>query len=149
VDGTDGYTEIWARNLVGGQTTRLVRAGPTADLGRPTVGGGRVAWQSVTPKESRIALYTLKNGARAWIGRTKIGLAAHPSLHGSRLLWVDQRGTGSTLKVRVLGTSRTSVIASTGARTTVFWTTALLGRTAHVTRWFQGQGVSRIDRVRF
>jgi TolB protein len=149
VDHGDGSSEIRARNLVGGKTVQVIHVGPLADIGRPAIGGGRIAWQSVTPKESRIALYTLRNGVRSRPVRTRIGLLSHPSLHGNRLVWVDRRSTGSVLKVRVLGTGRTAILARSGSRSTVLWTTSLLGRTAHVTRWFQGKGLARIDRVRF
>jgi hypothetical protein len=68
---------------------------------------------------------------------------------GARLLWVDQRKAGSKLKVAVIGRRTARVLARTESGGRIFWTTALAGRTAYLTRWYSGKGVARIESLRF
>jgi hypothetical protein len=145
----DGGSEILLRNLKKGSVRAIARGGPKMDFGRPAIGNGRVAWQSVGPKGSRIGLETITSGKRAIAVRTKIGLLAHPSVSGARLLWVDQRKAGSKLKVAVIGRRTARVLARTESGGRIFWTTALAGRTAYLTRWYSGKGVARIESLRF
>jgi len=146
---SDGGSDILLRNLAKGGGRRIARGGPRSDLGRPAIGKGRVAWQAVRPEGSRIGLESIATGRRSIAARTKIGLLAHPALSGGRLLWVDQRNGGSKLKIRVLAGGSARVLAKTESPGRVFWTTALAGHTAFLTRWYSGRRVARIESLRF
>jgi hypothetical protein len=148
-DRADGGSEILLRNLAKGGVRAIARGGPKMDFGRPAIGGGRVAWQSVGPKGSAIGLEAIKTQKRAVPVRTKIGLLAHPSLSGARVLFVEQRKGTSRLRVQVIGRRTSRILAKTDSGGRIFWTTALAGRTAYLTRWYSGKGVARIESLRF
>jgi len=145
----DGSSEILLRNLAKGGVRGVVRGGPKMDFGRPAIGKGRVAWQAVGPGGSRIGLMAIATGRRVLVAHTKIGLLAHPALSDGRLLWVDRRRGGSKLKIWAIGTRSARVLTQTASSGRVFWTTALAGRTAYLTRWYTGKGIARIESLRF
>jgi hypothetical protein len=145
----DGGSDIWLQNLGKGGRRRIAGGGPKLNLGRPAIAGGRVAWQSVGPTGSRIGLEAILTGKRAVAARTKIGLLAHPSLSAGRLVWVDQRRAGSKLRIWKIGSRSARTLAHTERSGRIFWTTALSGQTAYLTRWFSGKGIARIEKLGF
>jgi hypothetical protein len=128
---------------------RIVRTARSNDLGRPSLARGRLAWHLVTPKDSSIVVQTLSTGRRKVVARTKIGLLANPSLSGRRVVWVDERSTGSRLLARRLDRRRVVTLWSLSGRGRLFWTTALAGRKAYVTRWYPSTLGARLVRVDF
>jgi hypothetical protein len=150
-DGYDGGRELWLTNLTTGRLELLASARPGIDLGRPSLAGGRVAWHVAGPGTSRIDLYTLATRKRSVFARSRIALLSHPALGSGRVLWVDSRQGVSRLRVRRLDVARprTVTLARTWTRNERFWTTALAGRSAYVTRWDAATGVSQIEHVRF
>jgi hypothetical protein len=128
---------------------RIARTSRSNDLGRPSLVGGRLAWHRVTRKDSRIFVYTLATGKRKVVARTKIGLLANPSVTRHRVIWVDERSTGSRLLTRRLDRRRVTSLWSLKGRERLLWTTALVGRSAHVTRWYPSTRSARLVRIDF
>ncbi|MBD0291101.1 MAG: hypothetical protein ICV74_07585 [Thermoleophilia bacterium] len=149
VDLRDGVTELRLRDLVSGAVDRLARVGAERDVGRPAASGTRIAWTVTGSRFSRVVLFDALTGARVFAARTRIGNLLAPALSGERVAWVDQRQRTSYLRVRVLGAPRVATIARTRRRAEAFWTTALAGRTAYVTRWRLLARETHLERVRF
>jgi hypothetical protein len=119
------------------------------ELGRPSLAGGRLAWHKVTNRESRVTVEQLATGKRIIIARSKIALETYPSLTASRIVWIEQRSHGSALRHRRFDRTGARTIYSSTGRDRLFWTTALVGRTAYVTRWSLSTGASTLVRVTF
>jgi hypothetical protein len=127
----------------------LVRARARTEIGRPSVRAGRVAWHLADARGSRVVVYTIAAGTRQVLARSRIALHAHPSLSTTHLVWVEQRSGLSSLRLRRLGRRGITTLATSRSRDRLYWTTALLGRTAYVTRWTVSTGVARLVAVRF
>jgi hypothetical protein len=149
IDAFDGAKELWLRNLTTGSTLLLTKGGARSDIGRPSVAAGRVAWHLAGERGSSIFVYEIENGARRPVARSRIALLSHPSLTDSRITWVDQRMGSSYLRLRRLAGGPLVTLAVSRDRAEEFWTTALAGRAAYVTRWFVGFDLAEIERFRF
>ena len=122
---------------------------PSVDLGRPSLHRDRLAWHRVITAGSRVFLYTISTGRRVTIAKSKIALLAHPSVTSQRIVWVDQRSGVTRLKKQWLTAKSASTLWSLRTRSRTFWTTALDGRTAIVTRWIPSTGAAFLFRVAF
>jgi cytochrome c biogenesis protein CcdA len=149
LDAFDGSKELWLTNLTTGAATLVTRAGAHADLGRPSIAAGRVAWHVVGERGSLIGLYTIESGARRVLVRSKIALLSNPSLTASRIVWVDQRQARSALRGRRLDDPRVTTLAAARTRAEAFWTTELEGRSAYVTHWFVLEDFAQLERYPF
>jgi hypothetical protein len=148
VDRFDGGKELWLRNLVTREVERVAHVGPFADLGRPALGGGRLAWHVATSNGSSIGLLDVRTGKRSVLARSKIALLAFPSVTDARAVWVEQRQRQSFLRLRRFDRRGTVTLARTWSLDELFWTTALAGRSAYVTRWYAAIGLTRLERLR-
>lgn len=144
-----GRKELRLRNMRKNTVRVVARIGARTDLGRPALAKGRLAWHTAGPKGSRVYLYGIARGRRTIMASSKIALIANASLNGRWIAWTEQRANASRLMVRRIGTNKRIRVARTKAGTRAFWTTALQGRTAYVTRWFVPEGYSRINQIRF
>jgi hypothetical protein len=134
----------------GAPTERQIAATLLAnDLGRPALRAGRLAWHTITNRESRVTVQRLATGRRTLIARSKIAVEANPSLDASRIVWIEQRAHSSALRKRRFDRRVIRTIYSTTGRDRLLWTTALLRRTAYVTRWSLTTGASTLVRVTF
>jgi hypothetical protein len=134
----------------GAPVTRAVaRVGLGQDLGRPSLAGGRIAWHKVRGKGSDVFVQVLASGRRARVAHSVIGVVSNPSLTASRVVWVDQRSAAAALRVHRFGRRGARTIYRITGRTRLFWTTALVGRTAYVARWARSTGASTLIRVNF
>ena len=149
LDVYDGTKELWLRNLTSGQTVLVAAVGPNADLGRPALSAGRVVWHVATAKGSSIGLYERESGARRILARSKSSLLWAPALSDSRVIWVDQRGDVTRLRLRRLDGGPATTLVGTRDRNQAFWTTGLAGRSAYFTRWYVILGFAQIERIRF
>ena len=149
IDAFDGARELWLANLVSGETRLVTRVRTRTDIGRPSLAAGRLAWHAAGANGSVIRLYTIKTQARGIVARSKIALLAYPSLTDARIVWVERRSGVSSLRLRLLAERRVVTLARTYDRDEVFWTTALAGRYAYVTRWFTSAGIAYLERIRF
>jgi hypothetical protein len=142
---------LYLRNLREGTVRRLTTGGEGVEIGRPSILGDRIAWHVSGEHETRIVLYRISTGRRAWPLRSEIALLANPALSGRYLLWTRDLPSGSTLFVRRLGGGPGRRVASVWRPRSAFWfwTTDIQGRTAFVTRWNTANGVARILRKSF
>ena len=83
------------------------------------------------------------------VAKSKVALLAHPSVTDKRIVWVEQRSGVTKLRKRWIGVGRVSTIWSLRTRGYMFWTTALEGQTAIVTRWRPSTGGASLFRVGF
>jgi hypothetical protein len=122
---------------------------PAADLGRPALRGGRLAWHRVVHGGSAIYVLNLANDQRRAVKRTNIWMEANPSVTAQRIVWVEHRPGGSYLRLKWFGSKRTKTLMHLNGRKTFLWTTALSGRTAYVTKWTPSTQKSVVLRVNF
>ncbi|HEY7002721.1 MAG TPA: hypothetical protein VH281_00450 [Gaiellaceae bacterium] len=146
----------------GNPTTRRAASVPSEDsLGRPSLGGGRLAWGRVQHRSSAIWVLDLDSWTRRTIVRTRVGMESNPSVTATRIVWVEQRPhgslrgedyvtkVGSYLRMRRFGHGGTKTLMHLSGRKRLLWTTALTGRTAYVTRWAPKGRRSALLRVTF
>jgi hypothetical protein len=76
---------IRAQPLAGGPPVEVVRA---AELGRPAVEGGRVAFHLTSSRSGRIVIFDLATGRARTARQERRALLLNPSLHDGRLLYV-------------------------------------------------------------
>jgi hypothetical protein len=129
------YDKLFVRNLVTGKVRRYVTVRLPADLGRPSLRHGWLAWHVATRRESKIMVLKLSSGARRTLAYTRIGLLGNPSVYRTRVVWVDARFGVTFLKQGWLTGSRRVVLARIRSRTVSYWTTAVASNAAYMTRW--------------
>ena len=122
---------------------------PAADLGRPALRGGRLAWHRVVHGGSAIYVLNLATDERRAIKRTNIWMEANPSVTAKRIVCVEHRPGRSYLRMKWFGSKRTKTLMHLNGRKTFLWTTALSGRTAYVTKWTPSTQKSVVLRVNF
>jgi hypothetical protein len=140
-------TQMELRDLTTGEVRRLGSVPVGADLGRPSIAAGRVAWHAAGSRGSRILLYQIGSGTKQVVMATTIALLSNPSLSSTRILWIHQRQGISTALVRKLRRTQVRVLARVSSQRTFYWTTDLYGLTAYVTRWTVAGGAARILRI--
>src|SRR5919198_623108 len=119
------------------------------DLGRPSLGGERLAWHKTTNQASRITVEMLSTGRRVVIVRSRIVLEENPALSARRIVWVEQRPRTSALRMRRFDRRRVHSIYTTSGSSRLLWTTALVGRRAYVVRWSLATRGATLLRVSF
>jgi hypothetical protein len=128
---------------------RIASVRPAADLGRPALRGGWLAWHRILRGGSSINVLNLATNDRRVVKRTDIWMEANPSVTAQRIVWVEHRPKGSYLRMKWFGSTRTKTLMHVNGRQTILWTTALTGRTAYVTRWTPSTRKSVLLRVNF
>jgi hypothetical protein len=81
---TDGDT-IYAQPLAGGNARRIAKS---AELGRPSIEGGHLAYHVTGRTGCRIVVANLQTGRRRTVRRERRAMLTNPSLQGGRLLYV-------------------------------------------------------------
>jgi hypothetical protein len=120
-----------------------------ADLGRPALRGGRLAWHRIAAGGSSINVLHLATNDRRVLKQTRVWMEANPSVTSRRIVWVEHRPRGSYLRMRRFGSKRTKTLMHVSGRKTLLWTTALTGRTAYVTKWTPSTRKAVVLRVNF
>jgi cytochrome c biogenesis protein CcdA len=143
------YERLKLADLVAGTRRTMARVAPAEDLGRPALRGDRLAWHRANTTGSRVLLRTISTGRRVIVAKSEIAFLANPALTSGRIVWVDLRSGSAALRMRRLAGTRVSTLWSFRSRARAFWTTALAGRSAFVTRWSVTTGAATIYRVRF
>ena len=87
---------IFAAPLGGGQPRRIARS---AELGRPSIEGGLMAYHVPGRTGSRIVIAELASGKRATVRRERRALLTNPALAGGRLLYVRSVYTRQELRL--------------------------------------------------
>jgi len=120
-----------------------------ADLGRPALRGGRLAWHRILHSGSAIYVLDLATDERRVVKRTNIWMETNPSVTAQRIVWVEHRPKGSYLRMKWFGSTRTKTLMHMNGRKTFLWTTALTGQTAYVTKWTPSTQKAVVLRVDF
>jgi hypothetical protein len=113
-----GGDVIYAVRLGGGQVVEVTRA---AELGRPALQGGRVAFHVTGGRSGRIVVFDLASGQGRTVRQERRALLLNPSLQGSRLLYV--RAVHSRQELRIGPVTRRSP-----RRDRRLWSTVPTGR---------------------
>lgn len=115
--------------------------GPGSDLGRPALAAGLIAWHTAAGRRSELRVSSVARlGRGRLIASSVTGLQVNPSLGGGRVLWVEQAGSDSYLRLRALRGGPVRTLATVPGARRFLWSTALGARTAYVTRWTPNQG---------
>jgi hypothetical protein len=122
---------------------------PANDLGRPSLRAGRLAWHRIRQSGSAVIVLYLASGRRQTIASSRVWMLSNPAVTKSRIVWIEQRSGISYLRLRRLDRTRVRTIATVKSRSRFFWTTALAGLDAYVTRWAPGTSTATLLRVRF
>jgi hypothetical protein len=145
--GTDAKRVV-TRNMVTGRTVVHGSVNLRADIGRPSIGHGRLAWHTATRRESRIFVKNL-GGSRRILARSRVVLLMNPSLHGRKIAFAQARFGRSRLKLgSVRGGSRRT-LETIRSRTRSYWTTTMAGGRVYYTRWTLGSGNAGVYRTNF
>ncbi|MGH3053136.1 MAG: hypothetical protein ACRDM8_09300 [Gaiellaceae bacterium] len=131
------WKQLVLRDLAAGTERVAATLVRTNDIGRPSLADGRLAWHVVTRSQTRIVVLNLASWKRRTIARSRIAVLMHPALSAGRVLWIDQSSRMGFVRMRALSGRRvrTRTLWTANGRDRLFWTTALAGRTAYVTRW--------------
>jgi hypothetical protein len=149
-DGT--YERLILSDLTDGSNPtarKIASVRAAADLGRPALRSGRLAWHRVVQGGSSINVLNLATNRRTTIRKTRIWMEANPSVSSTRIVWVERRPQGSYLRMKRFGSKRTRTLMHVHGRKAFLWTTALAGRSAYVTRWTPSTRKSAVLRVNF
>lgn len=132
-------------NLATGVRRVVTRVGRGADLGRPSVRGGLLAWHRAAGRHSEIRLTTVARlGPGRVVATSVTGLQVNPSLAASRILWVEQAASTSYLRLRAVRGGPVRTLATLRGPRHILWTTALGERRAYVTRWAPARGRAQV-----
>ena len=143
------WKQLVLRDLAAGTERVAATLVRTNDIGRPSLADGRLAWHVVTRSQTRIVVLNLASWKRRIVARSRIAVLVHPALSAGRVLWIDQRSRMGFVRMRALSGRRvrTQTLWTANGRDRLFWTTALAGRTAYVTRWSPATGASTLLRI--
>jgi hypothetical protein len=130
-----------------GQADGVAAAGPPSQVGRPSIGGDRIAYAVAKSNKNKIAIYQADKRKRRTVLASRKRSLSNPSLRGNALLYVrSKRRNRDELRLRKLdkkGGDR--LLEASGAR---MWSTALSGRRAYVTILVGRRPVGRVISVR-
>jgi hypothetical protein len=142
------YERLIVADLDAGSERTAVRIPPAEELGRPSLQGGYVAWHQAGPWGSRVSFRKLSTWRRSTVAKSEIVLLAHPAVTAWRIVWIEQRSGRAYVHMRRFG-ARVQTLWSLRRRSQAFWTTALEGRSAVVTRWYPSTGAASLFRIDF
>jgi cytochrome c biogenesis protein CcdA len=143
------YERLRLVDLSAGTQRTVMRVQPSTDLGRPMLRGNYLAWHRANRNGSRVFLYTISTSTRRIVAKSEIAFLSHPAVTPWRIVWVEQRSGLTVLRYRWLTGTRVRTLWSMRTRAWSFWTTALEGRSAYVTRWSMSTGAAALYRVDF
>ncbi len=137
VQDPNGAERIEIADLATGARRVVTAARPSADLGRPALRGGLIAWHVATRRRSQVRLRPVVGGPLRWklIASSRRGLVVNPSLALGHVLWVEQRGAISYLRLRRISHGPMRTLATLRGPSEILWTTALGDANAYATRW--------------
>jgi hypothetical protein len=140
-----GGQRLEVRNLATGAVRVAARGGPGVDIGRPALRGGLIAWHVAAGRRSQIRLGPADGSRRSRVVASSVtGLQVNPSLAYGHILWVEQAGSISALRLRRIGGGRVTTLNTLRGPNRILWTTALGLRTAYATRWNPVNGRAEI-----
>lgn len=140
-----GRKRLEVRDLRTGRVRVVDRAGRTADLGRPALGGGHLAWHRAAGRHSELLVGPADGAGRVRVIAASVtGLQVNPSLARGRVLWVEQISSLSILRLRRVGGGPVRTLTTLRGPNRILWTTALGRTTAYATRWNPVSGTAEV-----
>ncbi|HTI34974.1 MAG TPA: hypothetical protein VL422_14965, partial [Miltoncostaea sp.] len=118
-----------------GRTHRYTGTTGATDLGRPALRGGVIAWHVAAGRHSEIRVGRVGRRGYRVLASSVTGLQINPSIARGRILWVEQAGSASSLRIRRLAGGAVRTLTTLRGPSRFLWTTALASRTAYATRW--------------
>ena len=148
VQDPSGAEFLEVADLTTGERRGIAGARPNADLGRPALRGGLIAWHLATGRRSQIRLRPVAAGPQRSkvIASSRSSLVVNPSLARGRVLWVEQIGAISHLRLRWISRGGVRTLATLRGPSEILWTTALGDTQAYATRWNPASGRARVVR---
>jgi hypothetical protein len=148
VDPATAAEFIEVADLTTGERRGIAGARPNADLGRPALRGGLIAWHIATGRRSQIRVRPVAAGPQRSkvIASSRSSLLVNPSLARGRVLWVEQIGPISHLRLRRVSRGGVRTLATLRGPSEILWTTALGDTQAYATRWNPTTGRARVVR---
>jgi hypothetical protein len=143
------YERLIVADLDAGTERSAVRIPPAEELGRPSLKGGYVAWHQAGPWGSRVSVRRLSTWRRSTVAKSEISLLTHPAVTGWRIVWIEQVSGRAYVRTRTFGQAKVQTLWSLRRRSQAFWSTALSGRSAVVTRWYPSTGAASLVRIDF
>ena len=145
-----GRTRLVVVNLETGRYRVLTSVAAPAVVGRPSLSGTRVLYTVTRRTGSRVLLAYLGSGRRRVLAESSVGGASFAALTPRFAAWVEQRPGGrSALVLRPFAATAARPLLEVEGAAVRLWSTALVGRTAYVTRWSTRTGRARVLRFRF
>jgi hypothetical protein len=130
-----------------GQAIEVAAAGPPAQIGRPSVGGDRVAYAVAKSNKNKIAIFQAGKRKRRTVLASRKRSLSNPSIRGHSLLYVRSKRRGRhELRLRKLKKhGGDHLLKASGDR---MWSTALSGKRAYVTILAGRRPVGRVISVK-
>ncbi len=145
VRAVGGGQRLELRDLVTGAMRVVARGGPGVNIGRPALRSGLIAWHVAAGRRSQIRLGPADGSRPSRVVASSVtGLQVNPSLAYGHILWVEQAGSISALRLRRIGGGRVITLNTLRGPNRILWTTALGLRTAYATRWNPVNGRAEI-----
>src|SRR5690606_37239844 len=111
-----------------GKQRRIARAGRKAQLGRPSLSSGRIAYALAKRSKNLIKVFRPGKGTRTVI-RSVTAALSNPTLRGNRILYVRHTRKRDELRLRRIGKGDRRLLSSRKR----LWSTALSNKRAYVT----------------
>ena len=148
VQAPNGAEFLEVADLTTGERRGIAGARPNADLGRPALRAGLIAWHISTGRRSQVRLRPVAAGPQRSkvIASSRSTLVVNPSIARGRILWVEQRGAISYLRLRRISRGGVRTLATLRGPSEILWTTALGDTQAYATRWNPTAGRARVVR---
>ena len=143
-----GWKRIVVRNVVKGGHKVHVSVRASAQLGRPSLRHGRLAWHAVTRTQSSVMWKPLK-GSKRVVARSKVALVSYPALYRSRIVWTEQRSGVSYVRLGWVGVGQRRSLERMRTRARGYWTTTIGSSRAYWTRWTLASGAASIYRANY
>jgi hypothetical protein len=128
-----------------GDSRPVATAADRAQLGRPSMGGDRIAYAVASPAKNKLVIHRPGTGERNTILRSRKAGLSSPSLYGQAMLYVRTERNHDELRLRKLERGGRDRRLRTGNR---LWSTALSAKRAYVTVLAGTKPASRVVSVR-
>jgi hypothetical protein len=113
-----------------GPVIAVAEARDVAQLGRPSLDGGRLVYAKATGSQDKILKHVLGTGAKAVLRRSVADGLSNPSIRGDQLLFVRHQSVADRLVLGPVGGGGNTLLSR---REGTLWSTALAANRAYVT----------------
>ena len=143
------FKRLVVRNLQTGGNKVHASVQASLQLGRPSLGGGRLAWHVASRKKSTIMLKVLASGAKRVVARSRIGLLQNPTVRARASPGWTAARERATSGWAGCGVDQRTTVETMRTRARAYWTTSLAPGAVYWTRWTLATGASAVYRTGF